>query len=328
MSKMVQVPDKVHLDESSYTNTFGRFTIQPLEKGYGVTIGNALRRVLLSSLPGAAFTSLHIRGMLHEFSPIPGVVEDVAEIVLNLKGVRMKLINQRVNRISLVVKGPKAFTAADLQKACPQIEILNPSHHIAMLNAGAEMEIELTIGRGKGYVPADDNKMSDMPVGTIPLDSIYTPIKNVRYFVDQVRVGQRIDYEKLVIEVVTDGSITPDDAVAQAASILQDHIKLFVNLTMRGEISDVSNEKEDEFNRIRKFLMTKVDELELSVRSHNCLKTANIKTIADLVRREEPELLKFRNFGRKSLAELEEIIESYGLHFGMDVDKYLKGSSN
>lgn len=321
--KSLQLPEKVHLDETSYTNVFGRFTIQPLEKGFGVTLGNSLRRVLLSSLSGVAFTSLHIRGILHEFSTIPGVVEDVAELVLNLKGVRMKLINKKVNKVTLTMKGAKEITAADIQKANPEIEILNPSHHIATLSAGAEIDMELTIGKGKGYVSAEENKMPDMPVGTIAMDAIYTPIKNVRYFIEQTRVGQQTDYEKLILEVETDGSITPDDAVAQAAKILQEHVQLFVNLTMKGEASEDAREKDAEFNRVRKILMMPVDELELSVRSHNCLKAANIRTIADLVRREEPELLKFRNFGRKSLAELSEIIEQFGLQFGMDVDKYL-----
>jgi DNA-directed RNA polymerase subunit alpha len=321
--KTLQLPEKVHLDETSYTNIFGRFTIQPLDKGFGVTLGNSLRRVLLSSLPGVAFTSLHIRGILHEFSTIPGIVEDVAEIVLNLKGVRMKLINKKVNKVNLTIKGAKEFTAADIQKANPEIEILNPSHHIATLNASAELDIELTIGKGKGYVSAEENKMPDMPVGTVPMDAIYTPIRNVRYFVEQTRVGQQTDYEKLILEAETDGSITPDDAVAQAAKILQEHIQLFVNLTMKGEASEDAREKDAEFNRVRKILMMPVDELELSVRSHNCLKAANIRTIADLVRREEPELLKFRNFGRKSLSELSEIIDQFGLQFGMDVDKYL-----
>lgn len=323
MIKTLQLPEKVHLDETSYTNIFGRFTIQPLDKGFGVTLGNSLRRVLLSSLPGVAFTSLHIRGILHEFSTIPGIVEDVAEIVLNLKGVRMKLINKKVNKVNLTIKGAKEFTAADIQKANPEIEILNPSHHIATLNASAELDIELTIGKGKGYVSAEENKMPDMPVGTVPMDAIYTPIRNVRYFVEQTRVGQQTDYEKLILEAETDGSITPDDAVAQAAKILQEHIQLFVNLTMKGEASEDAREKDAEFNRVRKILMMPVDELELSVRSHNCLKAANIRTIADLVRREEPELLKFRNFGRKSLSELSEIIDQFGLQFGMDVDKYL-----
>lgn len=317
------MPEKVQLDEATYSNTFGRFNLQPLEKGFGVTIGNAFRRVLLSSLPGTAFTALRIEGVLHEFSTIPGVVEDVSEIILNLKAIRMKLINKKLNRVVLELKGPKEITAGDIQKASPELEILNPSQHIATLNGGAEFEMELRIGRGKGYVPAEENKVPDQTAGLISIDSIFTPITNVRYFIEPTRVGQQTDYEKLVLEVETDGSIAPDDALAQAANILRDHIQLFLSFDIETESHEEMLEKDSEFARIRKILQMNVDELELSVRSHNCLRAANIKTIADLVRRDEPELLKFRNFGRKSLAELSEIIEQFGLSFGMDVDKYL-----
>jgi len=323
-----QMPEKVQLDEAGYTNTFGRFFLQPLEKGFGVTIGNAFRRVLLSSLPGTAFAAVRIEGVLHEFSTIPGVVEDVSEIILNLKAVRMKLINKKLARIVVEMKGAKDFTAADIQKANPEIEILNPSQHIATLNAGAQFEMELRIGRGKGYVTAEENKTPDQTVDVITIDSIFTPIKNVRYFIEPTRVGQQTDYEKLVLEIETDGSIAPDDALAQAAVILRDHIQLFLSFNIDAEAQEEMLEKDSEFARIRKILMMSVDELELSVRSHNCLKAANIRTISDLVRRDEPELLKFRNFGRKSLAELSEIIEQFGLTFGMDVEKYLHESND
>jgi len=322
------MPEKVQLDESSFSNTFGRFVLQPLEKGFGATMGNALRRVLLSSIPGTAFTALRLEGVLHEFSTINGVVEDVAEIILNLKSVRMKLINKKLNRIVMQMKGPKEFTAADIQKSNPEIEILNPQQHIATLNTGAEFELELRVGRGKGYVPAEENKPVDTVAGLIPIDSIFTPIKNVRYFVEPTRVGQQIDYEKLILEIETDGSIAPDDVLAQAANILRDHVQLFLSFDVESETAEDLMEKDSEFARIRKVLQMNVDELELSVRSHNCLRAANIKTIADLVRRDEPELLKFRNFGRKSLAELSEIIEQFGLTFGMDVDKYLVDETN
>lgn len=318
-----QMPEKVQLDEANYSNSVGRFTLQPLEKGFGVTLGNAFRRVLLSSLPGTAFTALRIEGVLHEFSTIPGVVEDVSEIILNLKSVRLKLINKKLNRIVVELKGPRDVTAADFQKANPEIEILNPQQHIATLNAGADFEVELRIGRGKGYVPAEENKSPEQTTGLIPIDSIFTPIKNVRYFVEPTRVGQQTDYEKLVLEVETDGSVAPDDALAQAASILRDHIQLFLSFDIETEAAEEMLEKDSEFARIRKILQMSVDELELSVRSHNCLRAANIKTIADLVSKDEPELLKFRNFGRKSLAELSEIIEQFNLTFGMDVEKYL-----
>ncbi len=318
-----QMPEKVQLDEANYSNTTGRFILQPLEKGFGVTLGNAFRRVLLSSLPGTAFTAIRIEGVLHEFSTIQGVVEDVSEMILNLKSVRMKLINKKLNRIVVELKGPKDFTAADIQKANPEIEILNPQQHIATLNAGSAFEMELRIGRGKGYVPAEDNKLPEQTSGLITIDSIFTPIKNVRFFVEPTRVGQQTDYEKLILEVETDGSIAPDDALAQAASILRDHIQLFLSFDIETEAAEEMMEKDSEFARIKKILTMSVDELELSVRSHNCLRAANIKTIADLVRRDEPELLKFRNFGRKSLAELSEIIDQFGLSFGMDVEKYL-----
>ena len=318
-----QMPEKVQIDEASYSNTFGRFILQPLEKGFGVTIGNAFRRVLLSSLSGTAFAALRIEGVLHEFSTIQGVVEDVTEIILNLKAIRMKLINKKLNRVVVELKGPKEFTAADIQKANPEIEILNPNQHIATLNAGAAFEIELRIGRGKGYVTAEENKMADQSLDVIAIDSIFTPIKNVRFLIEPTRVGQQTDYEKLTLEIETDGSIAPDDALAQAAVILRDHIHLFLSFNIESDAHEEMMERDSEFSRIRKILLMSVEELELSVRSHNCLKAANIKTIADLVRRDEPELLKFRNFGRKSLAELTEIIEQFGLNFGMDVEKYL-----
>ena len=319
-----QMPEKVQLDEGSYTNTFGRFILQPLEKGFGVTIGNAFRRVLLSSLPGTAFTAIRLEGVQHEFSTIPGVIEDVAELILNLKAVRLKLINKKANRVLISLKGPMEFRAVDIQKASADLEILNPDQHLATLNAGATIEMELSIGRGSGYVVSDENKSPDHALGTIAMDSIFTPIKNVRYFIEQTRVGQQTDYEKLILEIESDGSITPDDSLAQAARILQDHVQLFLNFSVQPDSGEDGFEKDSEFARIRKILQTSVDDLELSVRSHNCLRAANIKTIADLVRRDEPELLKFRNFGRKSLAELSEIVDKYGLMFGMDVEKYLQ----
>lgn len=330
-----QMPDKVELDEASYSNTFGRFILQPLEKGFGVTLGNAFRRVLLSSLPGTAFTAVRIENLgkgeikiLHEFSTIAGVVEDVSEIILNLKAVRMKLINKKLNKITVTVRGPKDFTAGDIQKASPEIEILNPDLHIASLNADAHFEVELRVGRGRGYVPAEENKLPDQPVGVVAMDSIYTPIKNVRYFVESTRVGQQTDYEKLIVEISTDGSITPDDALTTAGKTLRDLVQLFINFDVEQESEKEVAEQDTEASRLRNILKMSVDDLELSVRSHNCLRAANIKTIADLVRREESELLKFRNFGRKSLAELSGIIEELGLSFGMDVDKYIKDGND
>ncbi|MDZ7288857.1 MAG: DNA-directed RNA polymerase subunit alpha [candidate division KSB1 bacterium] len=319
----LQMPESVELEESSYSSTFGRFIVQPLERGFGTTIGNALRRVLLSSLPGAAITTIRIDGVHHEFSTIPGVVEDVAEIILNLKEVRFKLINKKPDKVVIELKGPHEFTAGDIQNGTTDFEILNPDHHIATLNKGADLKIELRIGRGHGYVPAEENKLPDMPIGSIPIDAIYTPIKNVSYRVENMRVQQRIDYERLIIEITTDGSITPDDALTYAGKILRDHINLFINFDIKPEIEEEPPTVDEEVLRIRKLLKMSVDELELSVRSYNCLMAANIKTIGDLVRRDEQEMLKFRNFGRKSLQELTQILEEKGLHFGMEVEKYL-----
>jgi DNA-directed RNA polymerase subunit alpha len=318
------MPERIQLDDASYSNTFGRFIMQPLEKGFGVTIGNTMRRVLLSSLPGYAITAFKVDGVQHEFSTIPGVVEDVPDVVLNMKQVRMKLVNKKTNRVIVPMKGPREFTAGDIQAASPDIEILNPNLHIATLNAEANFELDLRIGRGIGYVVSDENKTADMPLGLIAIDSIFSPIRNVRYFVEQTRVGQQTDYEKLTVEIETDGSVTPDDALAFAAKIARDHIQLFINFDMEPEAEQEASAQDAEFERVRKVLLTPVDELELSVRSHNCLRAANIKTIADLVSKDEAELLKFRNFGRKSLAELSEIIEAEKLSFGMDVTKYLK----
>ncbi len=322
----LQMPERIELDESTYTTNFGRFIIQPLERGYGVTIGNSLRRVLLSSLPGAAITSIKIDGVLHEFTAIPGVAEDVTEIILNLKNIRFKLHNKKPDKVSVHLKGAGSFTAADIQKASNGVdfEILNPEQHIAMLSKEANFVIEIRIGRGKGWVSAEENKFPDMPIGTIPVDSIFNPIKNVRYIVDSTRVGQRTDFEKLFVEVTTDGSITPDDALTIAARILRDHIQLFINFEMEEE-SEEGEEEDQEVARIRQLLRTSVDELELSVRSQNCLRAAGIKTIGDLVGKDEAEMLKYRNFGRKSLTELTKILEGRNMRFGMDIKKYQDG---
>lgn len=317
------MPERIQLEESSRTGTFGRFIVQPLEKGFGTTIGNSMRRILLSSLPGYAITSIHVDGVQHEFSTIPGVVEDLPDMILNLKQVRLRLINKKSNRVIVPLKGPREFTARDIQEASGDIEVLNPDLHIATLNAEASFELDIRIGRGIGFIVAEENKTSDQAAGVIPVDSIFSPIRNVRYLVEPTRVGQQTDYEKLILEVETDGSITPEDAMAYSGKILRDHIQLFINFDTEQEAEKVESEMDAEFSRVRKVLLTPVDELELSVRSHNCLRAANIKTIADLVRRDEAELLKFRNFGRKSLAELSEIIEREQLKFGMDVTKYI-----
>ncbi|HCY74662.1 MAG TPA: DNA-directed RNA polymerase subunit alpha [Ignavibacteriales bacterium] len=323
----LKMPEAVVLDEANYTNSFGRFTLQPLERGYGVTLGNSLRRVLLSSLQGAAITSVKFSGVLHEFTTIEGVVEDVSEIILNLKQVRLKFLSKKPNKIDISLNGPGEWTAGDIQKASNEVEILNPDLHIATLNKSAKLEVEIRVGKGVGYVPAAENIVPDQTIGVIPIDSIFTPIKLVKYEVENVRIGDKNDFEKLTFEVTTDGSITPDDALTQAAKILREHVQLFINFDIEQEEEQNVSQKDSETERIKKILLTPVDDLELSVRSHNCLKAANIKNLAELVRKDEQEMLKFRNFGRKSLAELMEIVETLGLDFGMDVDKYIKEDS-
>ena len=320
----LKMPEAVVLDEATYTNTLGRFSLQPLERGYGVTLGNSIRRVLLSSLTGAAITAVKFSGVLHEFTTIEGVVEDVSEIILNLKQVRMKFLNKKPNKIDISFNGESEWTAADIQKNSAEIEILNPELHIATLNKNAKYDVELRVGKGKGYIPAAENVSPDYTIGVIPIDSIFTPIKNVKFDVENVRIGDKNDFEKLTIEIATDGSITPDDALTQAAKIMRDHIQLFINFDIDQEEEQAVSQKDSEKERIKRILLTSVDDLELSVRSHNCLKAANIKNLADLVKRDESEMLRFRNFGRKSLAELMEIVENLGLEFGMDIDKYLK----
>ncbi len=323
----LQMPDNVELDESTYSTTFGRFIVQPLERGFGTTIGNALRRVLLSSLPGAAITMVKIDDVMHEFSTIPGVAEDVTDIVLNLKEVRFKLMSKKPDKVVIEASGPGEIKAGDIQNGTTEFEILNPDRHIATLDDDAKMRLELRIGRGHGYVTAEENKAPDSPIGMIPIDSIYTPVKNVAYFVENTRLGQRTDYEKLILEITTDGSVTPDDALTYAGKILVDHLQLFINFDIEPE-EEEPDEVDEEVLRTRKLLKMPVDELELSVRSHNCLMAANIKTIGDLVKRDEQEMLKFRNFGRKSLQELTQILEEKSLHFGFDVDKYLKSEED
>jgi DNA-directed RNA polymerase subunit alpha len=325
MSSFMQMPERVQVEDSTRSETFGRFVLQPLEEGYGATIGNAFRRVLLASIPGCAISAIRIDGVLHEFQTIEGVSEDMAEIVLNLKEIRIKQLDKKATKISFSVTGSADFTGQDIQNATEDFQILNPEHHIATLSEGVTLNVELRISRGKGYVPSEENYQPDQPIGTIAIDSIFTPILNVRYLVEPTRVGQKTDYEKLTLEITTDGSITPEEALAAAAKILRDHIQLFLNFDAEEtQMAEEEEAQEAEISRIRRILTTPVDELELSVRSHNCLKAANINTIADLVSRQENEMLKFRNFGRKSLAELTDIIDSFGLTFGMDVDKYLK----
>lgn len=320
---IIKLPENVILDDSSYSNKYGRFIIQPLERGYGITVGNSLRRVLLSSIPGAAICGIKIDGVLHEFDTIPGVFEDVTQIILNLKQVRVKLLNKKFNKVSIELNGACEFKAEDIQKATPEIEILNPELHIATLNKTAKVKIDLYFENGRGYVASYDQKLLETGIGIIAIDSIFTPILNVKYDIENVRVGDRNDFEKLILEITTDGSITPEDALTSAAKVLKDHLQLFINFDVEPEQEKPVSEKDVEKERIRKVLLTSVEDLELSVRSYNCLKAANIRHLADLVRKQESELLKFKNFGRKSLAELTDIVNNFGLRFGMDVDLYI-----
>jgi DNA-directed RNA polymerase subunit alpha len=322
----IQMPDGVEVEEA--TDTYGRFVIQPLERGYGVTIGNALRRVMLSSLEGLAITALRVDGVQHEFSMIPGVTEDVADVILNLKGVRFSAEEPDEGTIHLVVKGPGIWTAGDLAKASSDFVVLNPEHHIAHLSDDANLSIELRMGIGRGYVPADENKRADDPIGVVAMDAIFTPIENVRYTIKQTRVGEKIDFERLTLEVTTDGSIQPEEALARAAAILREHVNMFIKMDSEPQPTEQEKEVDAEVARVRELLGQSVDELDLSVRAHNCLKAANIKTIGDLVRREESEMLKFRNFGRKSLQELMQVLEERNLHFGLDMAMYVETAKN
>ena len=322
-----QMPEAIVKEESTYSDTFGRFIVQPLERGYGVTLGNSLRRILISSLPGSAIIAIRINDAPHEFTTLKGVVEDLSEIILNLKEVRFKDLTGKSSKIEFNLKGPHKFTAKDLQDNTADFEILNPEKFIATLNKDANLNIELRMGTGVGYVPSEDNKQANLPMEFICMDSIFSPVKLANYILENTRVGKRTDYEKLILEITTDGSINPEDALVYSAKLLQEHIQLFLNLNpqhIEKKEEPVKNEKDEEHEMIRKILIMPVDELDLSVRSQNCLRSANIKTIADLVGKNEGEMLHYRNFGRKSLAELGELIENFGLTFGMDVDKYLK----
>ncbi len=320
----LHIPEKVAREESTYTDTFGRFILQPLERGYAVTIGNAMRRILISSLPGTAIVAIKINDAHHEFTTIKGVVEDLSEIILNLKQVRFKDITGKATKIEFKLHGPGEFSAKDIQDATAEFEILNPELHIATMNKDASVNIELRMGMGIGYVPSEENKKYDLPIGFIPTDSIFSPVTNVNYIIENTRVGQRTDYEKLVLEISTDGSMTPEDSLILSARVMREHIQLFLDLSPEMETKEIIiEEKDEQFEKIRKILLTPVDELDLSVRSQNCLRSAQIKSIAELVSKNESEMLHYRNFGRKSLDELGELIESFGLTFGMDVDKYI-----
>ncbi|MEO6025881.1 MAG: DNA-directed RNA polymerase subunit alpha [Candidatus Binatia bacterium] len=312
-------PKRLEADEKSLTPTYGKFVGEPFERGYGTTIGNSLRRILLSSLYGAAITAVRIRGILHEFSTLPGVTEDVTDIVLNLKEVRVKLLDVPLDTIRLSVKGERNVTAADIVTG-PRVEILNPEQHIATLSKDGQLEMEMVVKRGRGYVSAEHNKEEGDPVGTVPLDAIFSPVLKVNFNVTNARVGQRTDYDRLVMEIWTDGSVKPEDALAFAARILQDQLTIFINFEEETEIAEPLEETIE--GKVNENLFRPVDELELSVRSANCLQNADIKFIGELVQRSEQEMLKTKNFGRKSLNEIREILHEMGLGFGMRLDAF------
>jgi len=320
--KGLQMPKSVVLDESVSTPRYGKFIIEPLEHGFGTILGNSLRSVLLSSLQGAAIIAVSIDGALHEFSTLPGVVEDVSEIILNLKRIRFKLHSDGNVKGVFDVEGPKDVVAGDLE-ADPGVEVLNPELHVATVNKKGKLRMEVEVGAGRKYVFAEDQPQGDRPIGVIPVDALFSPISKVNFTVHDTRVGDRTDYDSLTLEVWTDGSILPNDAVALAAKILRDHYSLFIHFEEEFE-EEVDEEVDEETLRIRQLLSKSVEELELSVRAANCLRAANIYTIGDLVQKTEQEMLKYRNFGRKSLKEISDILADMGLKFGMEIEQFLE----
>ncbi len=319
-----QKPDKVLMLEAD--DFFGKFEFRPLEPGYGITVGNALRRILLSSLEGFAITSIKIDGVEHEFATVPGVIEDVTNIILNLKQVRFKQIVEEIEneKVSITVSGADVFKAGDIGKHLSGFEVLNPELEICHLDKSASFQIELNINKGRGYVPADENRNLSDDVNVIAIDSIYTPIRNVKYAIENYRVEQKTDYEKLVIEIATDGSIHPKDALKEAAKILIHHFMLFSDEKILLEQNEVDGNEEfdEEILHMRQLLKTKLSDMNLSVRALNCLKSAEVETLGELVQFNKNDLLKFRNFGKKSLTELDELLDSLSLSFGMDISKY------
>ncbi len=322
----VQIPKFLDYEKESLSPTYGKFIAEPFERGYGHTIGNSLRRVLLSSISGAAVTSVKFEGVSHEYSSIPGVVEDTTEIILNLKELKIKMFGSGSKTLRLNVKGERKVTGADIQ-IDSDVEILNPQLHLATLTEeDALLDVTIEIAEGRGYAPSDRNKREGQSIGVIPIDSVFTPVTQVKYSVESARIGQMTDYDKLIIEIWTDGRIHPEDALAHSAKILRDSVQIFINFEEEPSAQDDAVSEEEE--RLRELLNESVEELELSVRSANCLKTASIKTIGDLVRKTETDMLKYKNFGRKSLNEIKEILSGMGLSFGMDVDAILaKGKS-
>jgi DNA-directed RNA polymerase subunit alpha len=310
-------PRRLDLDESSQASTYGRFSCEPLERGFGTTLGNALRRVLLSSLQGAAVTNVRMTGVLHEFSTIPGVMEDVSEIILNIKEVRMRMYSEGPRTIRIRKAGPGTVTAADFTSDDMAVEIVNPDRVICTLGDDANFDLEATVESGKGYVLADKNRSEEMPIGTIPIDSVFSPIKRINYLVTPARVGRETDFDRLNLEVWTDGAVDPSDAVAYAAKILKEQLTIFINFEEQDETVPLLADEPEPLNPN---LFKSVDELELSVRSANCLQNANIRFIGELVMKTEGEMLKTKNFGRKSLNEIKDTLASMGLSLGMTIE--------
>ena len=312
-------PRGLTVDQESLSNTYGKFVAEPLERGFGITLGNSLRRVLLSSLQGAAITSVKIEGVEHEFMTIPEVAEDVTDIILNLKEVLLQIHTNEVKTLRIEADGPREIKAGDII-ADGQIEILNPGHHVLTISEGGKVRMEMTARRGRGYVPAEKNKVPGQPIGTVPIDALFSPIRKVNYQVTNARVGQQTDYDKLTLEVWTDGSVAPNDAVAYAAKIVKEQLSIFINFDEAEEPAEEVKPVEEQ--KLNENLFRSVDELELSVRSANCLQNANIKTIGDLVLKTEAEMLKTKNFGRKSLKEIKEILAEMGLSLGMKLENW------
>ena len=318
--KTFEMPKRLEVDQASLTPTFGKFVADPFERGYGTTIGSALRRVLISSIEGAAVTSIKINGVLHEFSAIDGVVEDVPRIVLNVKKLVLKYHGKQPKKVIIDVKKKGAVTAKDIQ-ADETVEIINPDLHIATLTKDIRFYLEMEVSRGRGYLPAERNKQEGMPIGAIPVDSIFSPVVKVNFAVEETRVGQITDFDRLIVEITTNGAMSPEEALLYASNILQRHLDIFVNY---GELPVEEEEEEEEDKDFLELINKPITELELSVRSANCLEAANIKTIGDLVQKTEAQMLKYKNFGKKSLSEIQNILTGMNIHLGMNVQERLK----
>ncbi|MBD3344880.1 MAG: DNA-directed RNA polymerase subunit alpha [Chitinivibrionales bacterium] len=319
--KSLLMPKGIQIENPDKIPNFGRVIVEPLERGWGHTIGNSLRRILLSSLQGAAVASVRIDSVVHEYSTVEGVREDITDIILNIKQLRLKLLSDEDAILRLDVSGEGEVKAGDIEQN-PDVQILNPDLHIATINSDAKLKIEMRVSDGRGYVPAEQNKREDDSIGTIPIDAMFSPVVRVNYVIENTRVGQRTDLDKIIMEIWTDGSLSVEDSMGYAAKLLYDHLEIFINF--EGELEPLSESPADEkTDRLRQLLKMRVDELELSVRSNNCLKAANIHTLADLVRNQESDMLKYKNFGRKSLIELNQVLSNLGLSFGLDVDRIM-----